>query len=85
MKVAICTGSFACKVSSFGKQETVLIHTTVMSYTWQALWKKNKTKQRTGSVNYHTEYELPCVFHGTLWTIFSSEERCQKEKRGQKV
>lgn len=45
MKVAICTGSFACKVSSFGKQETVLIHTTVMSYTWQALWKKRKTKQ----------------------------------------
>lgn len=50
------------QVSSLGKkQETILIHTTVMTYTWQALWKK---KQRTGSVNYHTEYGLPYV---VLW------------------
>lgn len=33
------------------EQETLLIHTTGVSYTWQALWRK---KQRTGSINYHT-------------------------------
>lgn len=33
------------QVGRLGKQETILIHTTVMSYTWQALWKKAENWQ----------------------------------------
>ena len=45
MTVAISTGSLACKSVALEKQETILIHTTVMSYTWQALWKKAENWQ----------------------------------------
>lgn len=81
MKVAICTGSFACKSVALGNQETILIHTTVTSYTWQALWKKSR---ELAVLIITQNMACPVLFYGSCRTMSRYQGGC-REGEDQKV
>lgn len=68
MTAAICTGSSACKSVALGKTGN-----NPYTYNCDELYMASplEKKQRTGSVNYHTEYGLPCV---VLWFRLDNEK-----------
>ena len=70
------------QVSSFGKNRKQSLY---IQLWWVIHGKPSGKKQRTGSVNFHTEYGLPCI---VLWLLLDNEQLsglgCQ-EGEGQKV
>lgn len=64
------------QVSSFGKSGN-----NPHTYNCDELYMASplEKKQRTGSVNYHTEYGLPCV---VLWLLQDNEQISGRMSRG---
>lgn len=77
MKIAFCTGSLACKSVALETREIILIHTTVMSYTWQALCKKS-TALAALIITQNTD--CPGLFYGSCWRTSSYWEGWRGER-----